>query len=58
MKKYQVLFRLQGTSCAVLKDVQAENKTEAFNIMKEYIKNTLPERLEEYTKTNVSIKED
>lgn len=58
MKKYTCDFKLAGVSIRIHKIIDAENKTEANNIFKDYIKNTIPERASEYNKESVSIKED
>ena len=58
MKKYDCEFKLDKVDIAFNKSIEAENKTEAYNIFKEYIKSTIPNRLGEFNKQSVTIQEE
>lgn len=58
MKKYNCTFKFDKVAIVLDKNIEAENKTEAYNIFKDFIKSTLPSRLDEFNKTSVKITEE
>ena len=54
MKIYEAKFELCA-GCSVSKRFVAENTNEAYNMMKDYIKQSFPSRADEVTKTTVKL---